>query len=178
MTQDVKDPAMSDLETLGTSPNSIILSIGAVKFDEASGTIHSPFYVVVNTASCIAVGMYEDPDTRKWWEDKPEAAKKVLREAETSPVTIQQALQMFNDYLHEDSRVWGNGADFDNSMLQEAYRKCGLEPKWKFWNNRCYRTMKNMFPVSHRRAGVHHNALDDATYQAEHLLKILAKMRG
>lgn len=178
MTENVQDPIMLDLETLGVSPNSVILSIGACKFDPDTGITHSDFYVVVNTQSCVDVGMAIDPETVKWWQDKDANAREVLALAETSKTTIHQALTLLNEYATRNSCVWGNGSDFDNAMIQEAYRKCGMEPVWAFWNNRCYRTVKNMFPVPMKRIGTHHNALDDAKSQANHLMKILYKVRG
>lgn len=178
MTIRFDDPAMGDLETLGTRPRSVILSIGAVKFDPDSGETHSDFYLVINKQSCLDVGMEVDPDTEKWWKDQSPEAQQVLVEAESSVVSIKEALQRFGDWLDPNTTLWGNGSDFDNAMLQEAFKLCGLKQPWAFWNNRCYRTMKNMVKVHHKRQGTHHNALDDARHQAEHLMKILAKMRN
>ena len=172
------DPVMSDLETLGTRPRSVILSIGAVKFDPDSGETHSDIYIVINKQSCLDVGMEIDPGTVKWWDAQDADAKKVLTEAEHSVIGIKEALQRFSDWIDPSATIWGNGSDFDNAMLQEAYKLCGLKQPWAFWNNRCYRTMKNMVNVQHKRNGTHHNALDDARYQAEHLMKILGKLRA
>ncbi len=69
--------------------------------------------------------------------------------------------------------MWGNGSDFDNTLLEEAYRATGIKPPWRFTGNRCYRTVKNLFPdVWVDPVGTAHNALDDATYQANHLIAI------
>ena len=178
MTHRHDDPVMLDMETLGTSPNSVILSIGAIKFDPDTNELHNPLYIVINTQSCLDVGMTINQDTLLWWEQQDPEASKVIGMAKESDVTIHEALRTFNKYVTHSSCVWGNGADFDNAMLQEAYNKCGIEPAWMFYNNRCYRTMKNMVRVEHKRRGVHHNALHDAQYQAEHLMKILQKFRS
>jgi inhibitor of KinA sporulation pathway (predicted exonuclease) len=70
--------------------------------------------------------------------------------------------------------VWGNGADFDNPILAAAYRATGISQGWKPYNGRCYRTIKNLAPqVRLVRTGTHHNALDDARAQAQHLLDIV-----
>jgi inhibitor of KinA sporulation pathway (predicted exonuclease) len=48
-----------------------------------------------------------------------------------------------------------------------------IKPYYKFWNERCYRTVKNQYPdVKLTRTGTYHNALDDARTQAEHLVQI------
>lgn len=173
------DPIMMDLETLGTSPNSIILSIGAVKFDPDERKITDEFYMVVNTKSCEAVGMTVLEDTVKWWDQQSEEAQKVRKLAadfETSHM-IQDVLTKFATFAHWNSCVWGNGSDFDNAMLQEAYKKCGMKQPWAFWNNRCYRTMKNMIKVPLERQGTYHNALDNSRTQAFHLMDILEMLR-
>jgi exodeoxyribonuclease VIII len=44
---------------------------------------------------------------------------------------------------------------------------------WEFWKDKCYRTVKGMYPdVKMERSGTHHNALDDAFYQTLHLIAI------
>ncbi|MHB0978446.1 MAG: 3'-5' exoribonuclease domain-containing protein [Minisyncoccota bacterium] len=58
--------------------------------------------------------------------------------------------------------------------MQYAYHALDMKQPWKFWNNRCYRTLKNMFPeVPFVRIGIAHDALDDAKSQAEHAVAIL-----
>lgn len=70
-------------------------------------------------------------------------------------------------------RVWGNGSDFDNVILRNAYAAIGSTYPWRYNDNMCYRTIKNLAPdVKMARQGVHHNALDDARSQALHLIAI------
>lgn len=176
------DPIMVDTETLGTSPNSVILSIGAVKFDPDTRQFTDEFYTVISTKSCLEIGMTIDPDTVDWWNHQSDEARIVLEQAKAEPpicMTIYDALQAFSGFAHWNSCIWGNGSDFDNAMIQEAYRKLNIRQPWAFWNNRCYRTMKNMIKLeAPKRQGTYHNALDDAKTQALHLCDILAAMRG
>jgi hypothetical protein len=54
-------------------------------------------------------------------------------------------------------------------ILANAYNACNMEAPWKFWGNRCFRTLKNLKPhfIMTRPSNLtHHNALDDAVYQA------------
>jgi exodeoxyribonuclease VIII len=47
---------------------------------------------------------------------------------------------------------------------------------WQFWNSRCYRTVKSLYPDNKlKRSGTYHNAVDDAESQARHLIELLAK---
>ena len=75
--------------------------------------------------------------------------------------------------------VWGNGASFDNVILSESYYRAAILRPWPFWKDRCYRTIKTIYPdVELVRSGTHHNALDDARTQAEHLIAINATAAG
>jgi DNA polymerase III epsilon subunit-like protein len=167
---------MVDLETLGTLPGSIILSIGAVAFDEME-VAEKGFYRSVKRITCENFGLTADPKTEAWWEEQSEEARKVL--IDPTGVSIYNALYDFNEWLSqygENVRVWGNGANFDNPLLAVAHAKTMVKPRYKFWNERCYRTVKNQFPdIKLERTGTYHNAMDDARSQAQHLVEICQK---
>lgn len=171
---------MIDLETLGRRPGCIILSIGAVMFDPEAQTLGSEFYTVVNQDSCrLNHDMHIDPETADWWRKQSNEAQKVLREAKLPDApSLILACGGFAGWLNaarasDQVRVWGNGSDFDNPILAEAFRRTQISLPWQFWNNRCYRTLKNLYPqVAAVRSGTHHNALDDAKTQAQHALEI------
>lgn len=167
---------MIDLETLGTRPGCVILSIGMVLFD-AEGILPGTFYKVINTASCLAAGLTVDDQTRRWWDQQSAAARGVLYEAEDPGQTpLGRVLVMADDWLLQNGspNVWGNGADFDLTILSAAYHVCGLgTPPWQPWSGRCYRTLKNLRPdIKVGKRTTHHNALDDALVQAEHASRL------
>jgi exodeoxyribonuclease VIII len=88
-------------------------------------------------------------------------------------IHLAVALQRFTLWLPNDCKLWGNGASFDNAILANAYAALKMEQPWAFWNDRCYRTIKAMHPKQKQQhLGTHHNALDDAISQAEHLIAI------
>jgi exodeoxyribonuclease VIII len=92
-------------------------------------------------------------------------------------VDLPYGLKLFADWLPKNVLVWGNGASFDNAILAQCYRAVGMDFPWKFWNDRCYRTLKNLvLDVPFERTGTHHNALDDARSQAIHASAILRRM--
>lgn len=167
---------MLDLETMGQQPNAAIVAIGAVEFDPKTQTIGSRFYTVVDLQSEVDAGAKIDASTALWWMRQGDAARGEL----VKPgIQIRSALDCFTTWLKRidnpgQLKIWGNGSDFDNVILASAYRRIGAEPPWKFWNNRCYRTMKSLHPeVKMERQGTHHDALDDAESQALHLMAIL-----
>lgn len=160
---------MIDLETMGTKPDAPITSIGAVEF--SLDGIHRQFYEKIDLSSSVDHGGVIDPETVKWWLSQEKAAQK----ENMGGGSIVDALHLLSLFMSGggDAIVWGNGAAFDNVILAAHYDRCKLERPWKFWNDRCYRTMKNIHSdVSMDRLGVHHNALDDAISQANHLIEI------
>jgi exodeoxyribonuclease VIII len=62
---------MIDLETLATSPNAAVLTIGAVKFDPFNIETDNPtcekLYIKVDLDSCDALGLDVSEDTLEWW---------------------------------------------------------------------------------------------------------------
>lgn len=166
---------MVDMETLGQHAGCSILSIGAVEFDGESGSIGETFYITISRSSCRLEGLKEDPETIKWWENQSEDARD--KAFNHLGLSLRDTLNHFSNWVMQfgdDVEIWGNGSDFDNAILQYAYNLLDMKQPWKFYNNRCYRTLKNLFPeVALVRHGTHHDALDDAKSQAEHAVAIL-----
>lgn len=167
---------MVDLETLDTRASASILSIGAVRLDWNTLEAVDPFYIIIDPESCKAVGLTESASTVAWWGGQSEEARRVF----TDPnVPLSSALHGFARYLSSYGkskvRLWGNGSDFDNVILINAYDALGYDAPWMFYNNRCFRTVRKM--LGHliedpKRGGTHHNALDDAIFQAQILLQL------
>lgn len=172
---------MVDLETMGSGPNAAIVAIGAVAFNPGKGLMGSRFYRVIDLESAVLMGGQIDPATVMWWLKQSDEARSALVKS-GSTMNMAVVLREFTNWMAAAAdnadrvRVWGNGASFDNVILASAYRMAGLSQPWKYWNDRCYRTVKAQYPnIQMVRQGVHHNALDDAVSQASHLIEM---MRG
>lgn len=170
---------MLDLETMGTGPEAALVAIGAVAFDAQKGELGFRFYSPVDLVSSVAAGMRMDPQAVLWWLRQGDQARADIC---TLPGPFDETLDAFAQWCaglcpRGELRLWGNGADFDNVILASAYRLAGLEAPWRYFNNRCYRTLKALRPdVPFAREGTHHNALDDAFSQARHAMAILRVM--
>ena len=182
---------MVDLETLGTKPGSVILSIGVVAFDRITGKVLDEFHSILSQTDQAALGMTVDVNTLEWWSQQSEEAQKLLEEAsqDTAPRanTVLHDLERFVNRAtsgRELQAVWAQGQDFDFSLLAELYRRSfkfsGLsdELPWPFWLHRDTRTaydvcgfQTNTIP----REGVHHDALSDCYHQVKCLTAALAK---
>ena len=175
---------MVDLETMGSGPTAAIVSIGCVPFDRESLTVGlDEFYTVVDLESSLKAGLTAESSTILWWMMQSEEARTELFSRRRAQ--LYEALSALRYWMaglvpaKNDRKVWGNGAAFDNVILSSAYKAVGLETPWNFWNDRCFRTMKNEFadvPLPDR-SGLHHKAVDDARYQAECLVEILHAVR-
>lgn len=171
---------MLDLETMGTGPNAAIVAIGAVEFEltKTGGQLGDSFYQCISLESAMATGGQVDAGSVLWWLKQSDAARSMF----TQPALYAyDALQQFADWMAargdaKNLRVWGNGASFDNVILASAYRRAGAPLPWNSFNDRCYRTVKSMHPSAPaiQRTGTHHNAMDDAISQANHLIAMLA----
>lgn len=177
-----KTNIMLDLETLGTTPGCIILSIGACHFDLTG--IKSEFYAKIKMDESQKAGFTVDADTLCWWL-KQEDAPRLEVANQVDALHPAEAMQRFHNWVGNRQTtsdnpnnvlMWGNGSEFDCAILRAYVSMYRIGKIWSDGsNNRCYRTVKNLFPhVPKPEANTsHHNALADAKWQAEHLISIL-----
>lgn len=161
---------MADIEAFGLNPGSSVVAIGAVRFD--LGGIREEFYTAIDLGSCMDIGLTVDADTISWWMRQPKEAIDAIM---NNRVGISRALHQFAAFLGtENCTLWGNGSDFDNVLISEAYRAAKIKRPWSYRQNRCFRTTKESHPDIKPQAfeGVKHNALHDARNQALHFIEI------
>lgn len=167
---------MLDIETLGTTANSIILSIAAVKFE--FGNDNTEVYSVnIDPKSAKKYGMISNPSTIQWWKDQRQEALKAFM---TNQISIESALDGFTDFVGpqwKDTIFFVNGASFDYPILQWSYDATGRTAPWKYWNQRDARTLYAICGIdmrSYPRVGTYHNAVDDCLTQIKALKECLA----
>ena len=133
---------MVDIETLGTRPGDTVLSIGACMFTPEKVT--EKFYVTISSVSSNEAGLRAQRSTIDWWSKQSAEAKAAAFKGE---FPLDVALDKFTAWLGnaETTLMYGNGANFDNALLGAIYRAVKKEVPWKFWNDRCYRTLAAMF---------------------------------
>ncbi len=174
---------MVDLETLGTDPDCAFISIGAVKFNPFTGEIDKvdSFYRRVDWESAIENRSVK-ASTLKWWLQQSESARiEVCKDGYALP----RVLEEFRNWFPSGGVIWGNGATFDVSILQDAYKRNFYlkTAPWEFWNVHDVRTIcalaegiidKKSVPFE----GIPHYALDDAIHQAKYVSTMWQKLRG
>ena len=129
---------MLDLETLGTAPGCVVLSIGAVFFDPLVG-LGAELYGVLSLQSCKDNGLKVDINTQQWWSKQSDEAQQVLRDAEAPEAApLVDGLQAFTKWIKEtrsaDVFVWGNGSDFDQPIITAAYNAIAKTIHGEFFN--------------------------------------------
>lgn len=171
-----------DLESLSLQPDAVVLSIGAAAFTLVGGVVKT-FYAVLEQPTQIEHGRSISPSTVQWWEKQSREAQEAYVGPGKDTLTV---LRQFADWFRSIpslSGVWGFGSDFDNAMLQSLYREYGVPVPWPYRMNRCGRTITACLPQRRPpNTGTHHNALDDATYQAftvrDSLMRLESLQRG
>ena len=177
------DDVMIDIETLSTRPNATIVSIGAIKF-QREGAIKKldemdQFYVRVSRESCEILGSRTDQETVEWWAKQDYKVRYEALENNTDRLNIKDALTKLKDWIGKSTIVWGHGDDFDCVILSEAYKMCGQEPPWKFWNTRDTRTVYDLatFRLSDlSNEDMHHHPIHDCYKQIRGLKMSFAKL--
>jgi DNA polymerase III epsilon subunit-like protein len=174
---------MLDLETLSIRHDAAIVSIGAVKFDpygnigqlgDPDNAEYKPFYMTIDMHDSVNVhGFHVDGQTVKWWlsdQVTNEARNALQVDAYPLDVVLSHFWQWFGP---ESLPTWGNGANFDNAILRTAFEKLGGVCPFKFYHDRCFRTVKALLKdVVYVKPTLAHHALSDAEAQAIHLQKL------
>ena len=166
--------SMVDIETLSTKENALILSIGAVKFSLDNGIIDT-FYVNLDPKTGKEYGRNIMKETIEWWDKQDIKAKKAVF---VDAVDYKEGLESFIDWYGTKSiPIWANSPYFDVKIIDSSLTAIGCEKyPWKYWDVLDFRTVLQLFGLDMRdlkRDTIKHNALDDAKFQAEQLIKIL-----
>lgn len=179
-----------DCETLGVAYDAPLVAIGARVFDMKTGKLGKSFYAEVAIASATKVGRV-DPDTLGWWISQSPRAKKIFSTPDTKKPNVATALMNFNDFIRDEiglmkARVWANGPAQDVIWLERHYTEggYGMTIPWAF---RLVRDMRTIVDLATELAtfnkgaieevGTEHNAVDDATYQANVISAAYAALR-
>jgi len=167
---------MIDLETLSTRPNSVILTLAAVRFDryatpnkidmiDTNFNVNNDniFYRKITIDSCLDIGLVKDQKTVDWWNQQTES----IRNEAFSPIDripIKQALEELTTFFGNDKKqcVWSHGSCFDCVILDEAFNRCGMQTPWKYFNVRDTRTLFELSSITHNQLPIasHHAVFD------------------
>ena len=171
---------MIDLETLATSPDAAILTIGAVKFDPFGDDVNEPdcekFYVRVDLDSCDRIGLITNDDTIAWWAQQSKEAQDEAFSPDNR-IDIVDAMNQLYKFCWGAKRVWSHGAAFDVVICEHIFNKIQKAVPWKFWEVRCTRTLFDIGIDPKRPPVLKHHALEDAWNQAVGVQNVYKRLR-
>ena len=157
---------MLDLETLATSPDSVVLTFGAIKFDPFTDTIDKGMYIRLDVDEQISLGRKVDEGTLAWWGSQNEQVREEAL-GEDGRISIDNFTSQLNKFIVGANRIWAQGPVFDIVILENLYRQIGKPAPWPYYTIRDSRTLLKALGDD-RKGGVNlHNALADCVSQAE-----------
>lgn len=167
---------MIDLETLGTTPNAVIIQFGGVFFDRYTGELFNELKLNIDAESSVNHGFEMDAATVEWWMRQDKAAiENVLAETRYNVMT---AIQLIKEFIRPAENIWSH-ATFDFVILQNHFIKDGT--KLNYFAARDIRTLEDLaYGVNRplKSAGIRHTAIDDCKYQIAYCVKCFNKLKG
>ena len=160
---------MIDIETLGAKPDTVVLTIGGVKFDpNAISESYSELYYRLEVDDQLTRGRTTDESTLEWWSSQD---PKVMEEAlgEGNRVAVDSVLDELRRWCVGVDAIWCQGSTFDVPILENLHRQYEHHVPWAFWQIRDSRTLFQIMPEDPKKKikfNAHH-ALDDCRVQAQ-----------
>lgn len=160
--------AMIDIETLGTEPDSVVLSVGAVKFDPFQLTDpHAKTLWRPEIDAQSNAGRSVLDDTLQWWAKQPQHIQDEAFD-EHGRITLSLFMADLNKYLVGVDKIWCQGPQFDMVILENFFDNFGHHKNWFYWQISDCRTLFKLMPRDPRKDIQQdlHNALEDSRWQA------------
>jgi hypothetical protein len=160
--------AMIDIETLGTKPNAVILSVGVIKFDPF--TSNKPFngkHWKIDVDAQTEIDREVNEDTLAWWSKQdPEIQEEAF--GETGRTNVTSFMKELNAWLTGCDSIWCQGPQFDMVILEDFFDSFNYHKNWFYWQVSDCRTLFKMMPQDPRKGLQQnlHNALEDSRWQA------------
>lgn len=165
---------MIDLESLDTSPNAVILTIGAVSFNPKSMGIVERLELRPTIEDQTEIhNRIINEDTLRWWsEQSPEALEEAFGDGGRS--SFNECMEALYKFCWNRRAVWSNGAGFDVVACETAFRQALTDRPnpipWPYYTVRDTRTLYEVAGVSlkDKKYGskTTHRAIEDAEHQA------------
>jgi hypothetical protein len=175
-----KTDIMIDLETLATSTDAQILSIGAVRFDPFGKDVGEPdmdsFYVRVDIDSCNDKGLVSSDSTIEWWSQQSKEAQEEAFNPE-GRIHVRDAFNQLYKFCWGAKRVWANGSVFDIVICENVFNRLQKAIPWQYWQIRDVRTAFDLGIDPKRPPVLKHHALEDAWNQAVGIQNVFNTLR-
>lgn len=168
---------MLDFETFSTGKDKCLCQVGAVFFDQLTGELGPEFKAVIDARSHVAEGAKIDADTVYWWLQQSEAARTSICQAGRP---VQDVMNELNEFVRPAARIWSH-ATFDFVTLVDTLKQLGIKQSFSYKAGLDLRTLVYLAGTSfdsHKREGVHHDALDDCKFQVKYAVEAITAVKG
>ena len=158
---------MLDIETLATTPDAVVMSVGVVKFDPHTGTPYNKTLWRPDIDEQTERDRHVSESTLEWWAKQPDHIQEDAFSDE-GRIPVVEFMKELNRYCVGMEKIWCQGPQFDMLILENLYIQWGHHFGWQFWQVMDCRTLFQLMPVDPRKAIQQdlHSADADAYYQA------------
>ena len=131
---------MIDIETLATTPNALVLSIGAVCFNYED-KIGDSIYLKPKFSQQFR---HIDPETLDWWKSQDDETYKEAFTKDSLRLDVLPTLTKLDNFIKDNNvtEIWANSPSFDLIILEDLYRDNNLNIPWSYRHSRDVRTLK------------------------------------
>jgi len=177
---------MIDIETFGTGSQPVIIQIAAVQFNPFTGETLQTINLPIEIQSSLDIGLNVDWSTLKFWfEQEAETIQSVIFAEDR--IHIRQAFTLLKAFIlscnttnpHSNVQLWGKGPTFDLSKLSKVYELLDSPLPWKYWNEKCVRTIIGFNKKSSKKiefTGKPHDAIDDCIHQVKQVTNVIQQL--
>lgn len=160
---------MFDLETLGTSPDCVILTFGAVKFNpfDNSEPYDPVYYRIDMDYQTTQLERSIDETTLEWWGKQDQT---IIDDtfSDEGRIDVEDLIDIFKKYVVGVDRLWSHGATFDVIIMENLFKSMKVPFPVNYWSIYDSRTLLKLMknnPLKNKKTHKH-NALVDAYDQA------------
>lgn len=161
---------MIDIETLGTGPGAVVLTIGAIRFDPFADDRNSVdlenkkinmdvFYRRIDPESFTWPSAFIHDATLEWW-GKQSAEVREEAFTELDRVSMADAMRDLYKWTGVIDRAWANGPAFDMVILESHAKELQRGVPWKYYQVCDTRTVYGLVEHERPNPALHHAAWD------------------
>lgn len=169
---------MIDIETLDTTPTSVILSIGAVPFNIVTGECGQEYWSKCDVSLQVHDGRTISLDTLQWW-IKQDA--NFLSNSLSGGEWVTRSIQHMNDFITEkcidEVRLWSNSPSFDLIILKNAVNNPWPFPFWRERDVRTFVAIRSDIAKEFARKATH-DPVDDCLRQIDMVCAVYWDLNG
>ena len=174
---------MFDLETLDTTPDAVVLSVGAVVFHQGGDAcIIDRLYRVLDIQAQIDAGRTISQSTLLWWMEQSEVARDAaFIDDRAPPALVSLALNHFSE-KYGISRFWAGPSTFDFPIWDSLAQDCHFRAPWTYRQTRDLRTIVDESGISIDAEDEKWSGSDEVphhpVYDCERQINLLAAARN